>query len=194
MKPAELSALVGSLAPKLGLRPRTDVSEPGWTFWELKNLNRHRVIGFLDQQRPLKDGGALGDEIRGAVGRHFKAAWWRGMAFGVVADVGSLSLGPDDLKHLVDARENSKGDLQWVVLAAGDASTAIGVHTWVEAYLSPVYRGLVGSLKAKGFNVATAVREKDGLMRVITGVADFDMAVRTLGARRKFLPEFRDSA
>jgi hypothetical protein len=58
---------------------------------------------------------------------------------GVVADVGAIALSPDDLKALVDVRENEQGDLQWVVLVASDVRVALGVHTWVEGYLSPVY-------------------------------------------------------
>ncbi len=188
--PPTLAAFIADPARQLGLLPREDIREPGWTFWELRTLNRHRVIGLVTEHRQFKDVPDLGAEIRLVVGRHFKAAWWRGMAYGVAADVPSISLKPDDLKVLVDVRDNSEGTLQWVILAAGDAHAAVGVHTWIEAYLSPVYRSILQSLTAAGYRVATAVRQKDGLMRFLTGVADLDLALHGFGPRRAF-PEFR---
>ena len=173
-----LAAFIAKPARQRGLQPRDDIREPGWTFWELRTLNQ------------FKDARDLEAEIRGAVSRHFKCAWWRGMAYGVVADVPMISLQPDDLKVLVDVREFSKGTLQWVVLAAGDAHAAVGVHTWMETYLSPVYRSILQSLTAAGYRVATAVRQKDGLMRFLTAVADLDLALHGFGPRRAF-PEFR---
>ena len=114
------------------------------------------------------------------------------MAYGVVADVPAISLSPDDLKVLVDVRENSKGTLQWVILATGPAHAAIGVHTWMEAYLSPVYRGTLETLSKGGFQVARVRKEKDGLMKFLTGVADVNAVVRSFGARKEAFPEFRD--
>ena len=119
-----LAAFIAEPARQRGLQPRDDIREPGWTFWELRTLNRHRVVGLVTEHRQFKDARDLEAEIRGVVSRHFKCAWWRGMAYGVVADVPTISLQPDDLKVLVDVRENSNGTLQWVVLAAGAISLA----------------------------------------------------------------------
>ena len=96
------------------------------------------------------------------------------------------------LKILVDVRENSKGTLQWVILAADTARAAIGVHTWMEAYLSPVYRKTLDALARAGYHIASARKEKDGLMKFLTGVANMDAALSSLGARREAFPEFRD--
>jgi hypothetical protein len=189
----DVPALITDAVGRRGLSPRNDLAERGWRFWELRTLNRHRVVAFFDQHRPIADARALNEEIRGTVTRHFRSAWWRGMAYGVVADVASIAIATDDLKTLVDVRDNPRGTLQWVVLAAGDARTALSVHTWMETYLSPVYRDMVQALKGAGFQVATARREKDGLMKLLTAVADFDLALTTLGTRRKAFPEFRDT-
>jgi hypothetical protein len=190
--PPDLASSIGSAAMQRDLRPRNDLGEPGWTFWELRTLNLHRVVGLLKERRQFAAARDLEAEIRGAVSRNFKRSWWRGMAYGVVADVAAVSLSPDDLKTLVDVRENSRGTLQWVVLVARDARVALGVHTWMEAYLSPVYRGILQALAQTGYRVASAKREKDGLMKFLAGVADFDVALRSLGARREAFPEFRD--
>lgn len=185
-----LAAFIAEPARQRGLQPRDDIREPGWTFWELRTLNRHRVVGLVTEYRQFKDSADLGAEIREVVSRHFKCAWWRGMAYGVVADMPTISLQPDDLKVLVDVRENSKGTLQWVIVAAGDAHAAVGVHTWMETYLSPVYRSILQALTAAGYRVATGVRQKDGLMRFLTAVADLDLALHGFGPRRAF-PGFR---
>jgi len=190
--PPDLSSIVGSLASSRRLTLRTDLAEPGWTFWELRTLNMHRVIGLLTGDREFDDARQLEAAIRGAVSRHFKRAWWRGMAYGAVVQAGAISLGADDLKRLVDVRENAQGTLQWVILVSSHAPVALGVHTWMEAYLSPVYRGALQALTAHAYRVASATKEKDGLMKFLTGVADLDVALGSLGTRRKAFPEFRD--
>ncbi len=115
------------------------------------------------------------------------------MAYGVVADVPAISLSLDDLKVLVDIYDNKKGTLQWVILVTVDARVALGVHTWMEAYLSPGYRGILQALSDAGYCVASARREKDGLMRFLTGVADAEAAIGSFGTRRAAFPEFRNS-
>jgi hypothetical protein len=49
-----------------------------------------------------------------------ECAWWRGTAYGVVADVPAISLNLDDRKVLVDLYANAEGTLQWVVLVTGE--------------------------------------------------------------------------
>ncbi len=188
----DLASIITMAVTPRKLRLRTDAREPGWTFWELRTLNMHRVVGLLREDRPLADARALEASIRGAVSRRFKCSWWRGMGFGVVAQVAALPLRPDDLKVLVDVRENSKGTLQWVVLVARATPVAVGVHTWMETYLSPVYRGILQGLGAGGYQISSATRDKDGLMKVLTGVADLEVALVSLGTRSGAFPGFPD--
>ena len=191
--PSLASIITPAVAPR-GLTLRADVSVPDWTFWELRTLNRHRVVALFKARRPFASVQQLNDEIRGVLSGAFKRAWWRGIAYGVVVDVSTLSLKPDDLKALVDVRENSRGDVQWVVLAAVDRHAAIGVHTWMEAYLSPSYQAILLSLQSARFTITSVKREKDGLMKFLTGVANLEMAMHTLGQKRVAFPEFQNIA
>ena len=109
---SDLSSIIASAAAQRNLRLRNDLNEPGWTFWELRTLNRHRVVGLLNEYRQFTDAHDLEAEIRGIVSRNFKCSWWRGMAYGVVAEMSAISLSPDGLKTLVDVRENENGTLQ----------------------------------------------------------------------------------
>ena len=190
--PSDIVSIVDAAARERTLRPRNDLREPGWRFWELRTLNRHRVIGLLNAARPFTDARDLEAEIRGGVSRNFKTSWWRGMAYGVVAQVPAIATSPEDLRVLVDVRESSKGTLQWVILTASHASVALGVHTWMEAYLSPAYRSTLRGLTERGYRVSTATREKDGLMKLLTSAADWRTAALSLGSRREAFPEFRD--
>jgi hypothetical protein len=176
------------------MRPRNDLSEPGWTFWELRTLNMHRVVGLACEYRQFADARDLEATIRGVLTRNFKRAWWRGIAYGVVVEVSDISLRSDDLKLLVDIRENEKGTLQWVILVGSHARIAVGVHTWIEGYLSPVYRNILQALTAKGYQVASIRRQKDGLMKFLTAVADVDLAIQSLGTRKTLFPESREIA
>ena len=190
--PLDWPAVIASAAVRRPLRPRTDLGESGWTFWELRTFNLHRVVGLLQADREFAGADDLGAEIREVVSRSFQRSRWRGMAYGVVAEVAAISLRPDDLARLVDIRENAKGTLQWVILVAGEGPVALGVHTWVEGYLSPVYRGALQALAEAGYQVTSVKREKDGLMRVLTSVADVNVAIRSLGTLREAFPEFQD--
>jgi hypothetical protein len=187
-----LSSIITSAVAPRALRPRNDLREPGSTFWELRTLNLHRVVGFLQHSRQFADARDLESTIRGSVTRNFKCSWWRGMGLGVVAQVATIPLSVDDLKVLVDVRENSKGTMQWAILVTSDTHVAIGVHTWMETYLSPVYRGILEGLAEAGCRVSSATRNKDGLMQLLTGVADLEAALLSLGTRRQAFPEFRD--
>jgi hypothetical protein len=52
---------------------------------------------------------------------------------------------------LVDVRENEKGTPQRVILVASHARVALGVHTWIEGYLGPVYRDTLQALAKAGY-------------------------------------------
>jgi len=91
-------------------------------------------------------------------------------------------LGPDDLKVLVDVRENEKGTLQWVVLVASDARIALGVHTWIEGYLSPVYRDTLQALAKTGYGSSggypnRARRRAARTTGVIAGINPFSLVL-----------------
>ena len=192
MAGANLSSIITSAVTPRVLRPRNDLREPGWTFWELRTLNMHRVVGLLQHYRQFADAHDFEATIRAAATRNFKCSWWRGMGLGIVAQVATIPMRGDDLKVLVDVRENSKGTMQWVVLVTGDTQRAIGVHTWMETYLSPVYRGILQGLAEAGCRVSSVTRNKDGLMKLLTGVADLETALLSLRARKHAFPEFRD--
>jgi len=189
---ADLPWIIASATALRGLRPRQDFLEPNWSFWELRNLNIHRVVGLFDERRQFAGARDLEAEIRRVVSRRFKRSWWRGMAYGVVAVVGAVSLSPDDLKMLVDVRENQSGTLQWVILTSSDTRVALGVHTWIEGRLSPVYRDILQALDETKYHITSTKRDKDGLMKFLTGAADVNVAIRSLGTRRTAFPEFRE--
>ena len=179
----DLPAIIETAALKRKLQRRSDLAENGWTFWELRTLNMHRVVGLVHEYREFANAPDLAEEIRSAISRNFKRSWWRGLAYGVIAEVNSISWSPAELEVLVDIYENAKGVLQWVILVANDTRASIGVHTWMEAYLSPVYRDTLQALTAAGFRVKTAVKGKDGLLKFLTGVSE------TKGIA---FPEYRD--
>jgi len=185
----DLPSIVNSAATQRQLKSRTDLHERGWAFWELRNLNMHRVVGLFRPDSPIVDAGTLDTTLRGVLGRTFKRGWWRGIAYGVVVDAGSLSPAPDDLKVLVDGRENTKGTMQWVVLVDGQARKVTGVHTWIEGYLGPVYRAVLQALADQGYQISSVMKDKDGLMRFLTAVADARSAAIT---GRPTFPEFQD--
>lgn len=171
ISPSDLSNAISAFVARRGLTLRTGLDDTGWTFWELRTLNRHRAVGFLGDCRKPADVQQLGSDIRGLVSRNFKRAWWRGFAYGIVAEVQTIACKPADLEGLVDIYENRNGVLQWVILVGVNDGAVVGVHTWMETFLSPVYREILQTLAAAGYRVSTAVKGKDGLLKFLTGVA-----------------------
>jgi hypothetical protein len=49
-------------------------------------------------------------------------------------------------------------------------------------------------LAGSGYRVTSVKREKDGVMKFLTGVADVNVAIRSLGTTRVAFPEFREMA
>ncbi len=163
------------------LKARAEIGDADWSFWERKNLNLHRVVAAWRRGDGITDVAGVRESVRTAIGRHFRRAWWRGLAFGAAVEVDSIGVDPMDLAELVDGRENVHGTWQWVALVARDGR-ALGVHTWIEGYLSPVYLRLLERLRSQGFEVASARKEQDGLMRLLTA------------ARPGLFPRFRDAS
>jgi len=186
---APLSNIVTSAVTPKSMQLRSNLPEPGWTFWERRTLNIHRVVGLSRAERRFTDAHTLDAELRATFARNFQRAWWRGIAYGAVVNVGTLKLTPDDLKILVDEYENNKGTMQWVILLTGDARKATGVHTWIEGFLSPVYRAVLQALSDSGYQIESVMKEKNGLMRFLTAVADARTRAYTGHAA---FPEFRD--
>jgi hypothetical protein len=172
----DLAAIVGRAADIRSLRQRTDIVDPGWTFWELRNLNIHRVVALLETDAAFADVGALGSVVRPAIARHFRRAWWRGLACGVVVGSGGEPWTPAQLSALVDERERRVAIVQWVLSVDAAGGAAVGVHTWLESYLSPVYRAALDGLASSGVRIATGIRERDGLLRLLTDVAELEGA------------------
>jgi len=181
----DLSAVISAAAAPRQLRGRDDLAASGWTFWELRTLNRHRAIGLWRTDRSIGDAHVLEAEMRGTMQRNFKRRWWRGFAYGCVAELGAVPWSAKDLESLVDIYENAHGVLQWVVLVARQSRSAIGVHTWMETFLTGVYGDTLQALERAGYTVTTGVRGKDGLLKFITGVS---------AARGVAFPEFHARA
>jgi hypothetical protein len=187
----DVHALVSPVLQDRKLRPRHDIAEPGWAFWELRNLNMHRLVGVARPQQAFADADAVESYVRDTMTRHFKRSWWRGMAYGVVLDRVSVDC-LDALIDIVDVIDNSKGTLQWAVLLAPGAPVAIGVHTWIEGYLSPVYRRLMDELRRLRFDVTSLIRPRDGLAGMLFEINDFRAAMASFNVRQHAFREFSE--
>jgi len=160
------------------LQPRDDIREPDWRFWERRNLNLHRVVALCRYAPPSAR--ELAARCRDTLALHFRCAWWRGLGFGVVVELREAAGFPEEYLPLVDGRANGQGTWQWLILVSGARRQAWGLHTWIEGYLSPLYRGVLDRLDEQGYSIESVRKEKDGLMRVLTA------------ARPARFPEFED--
>ena len=70
----DLSDAISNSVGRRGLNIRNDLHEPGRTFWELRTLNRHRMVGLLSDSRKCADTQGLNSQLRSAVSRNFERA------------------------------------------------------------------------------------------------------------------------
>lgn len=153
------------------LRLREDAGDAEWQVWEHKTFNIHRGVLCWRPSRSHLSFAEMTALVRESVKAHYPVSWWRGFGFGVLIEARAL---PPDLADIDDAiatRAAEKGTWQWTVFACEPARTCIGVHTWTEGYLSPVYRQLIARYESLGWSVGSFKKEKDHLMQFLTAAA-----------------------
>ena len=75
------------------------------------------------------------------------------------------------MEDWIDTRANRRGTWQWAIYACAPAEVAVGVHTWTEGFLSPVYRDLLDYYGSLNYEVGSFRKEKDQLMKFLTAAA-----------------------
>lgn len=150
----------------------TDLPSP-WRLWQHKTFNIHRGVVHWDTTSnraasPSVD--QMRDEVRAVVRDWFRPSWWRGFGFGAIV---SLAVADDSLQRvvdLVDVRNDAKGTWQWIVLYFPDCQAAVGVCTWTEGYLAPVYRNLLTAFEANGVTCESHRKDMDAVMKALVTI------------------------
>jgi hypothetical protein len=164
------------------LKPVSADLPPGWQLWEHKTLNMHRGVIHWDATAGGRTLADIRDRVRGLVRGSFRPAWWRGFGFGAVVSVEHADDSFARAADLVDVRNDRRGTWQWLVLHFPSLRAAVGVCTWTEGYLAPVYRGLLSALRGEGFTCESYQRDMDALMRRLVAIGEQLRAVkRALG-------------
>ena len=156
------------LNEKLHLREADGGSQ--WRLWEYKSINMHRGVLHWRPAQPVASCANLTSAVRQQVTVSYKRSWWRGFAFGALVEVPELPQDVALIESCIDTRANSKGTWQWMVLVCPPATTAIGVHTWIEGYLAPTYRALLAHYQSLDYCIGDFKKEKDRLLQFLTAV------------------------
>jgi hypothetical protein len=149
---------------------RQDILGTEWQLWEHKTLNIHRgVLHWRSENRePVLS--QMSQNIREQVESRFRIGWWRGFAFGVLIEAPAVPPDLSAIEDWIDVRANGKGTWQWIIYVCPKAGIAVGVHTWLEGYLSPVYQSLLASYQAQNYAVGSCKKDKGMLMEFLTTV------------------------
>ncbi|MBO0698250.1 MAG: hypothetical protein J2P46_07645 [Zavarzinella sp.] len=159
----------------------TDLPET-WRLWEHKTLNIHRGVIHWDATATDDTLADVREEVRAVVARYFRPAWWRGFGFGTVVSLGHADESFGRAAELIDVRNNRRGTWQWLALHFPKLREAVGVCTWTEGYLAPVYRDLLEALRGAGFRCQSYQRDMDALVKHLVTVAEkLRAAKRVLG-------------
>jgi hypothetical protein len=142
----------------------------GWDSWERKSLNMHRAVLHWDATGRKHTLDEIRDEVRTIVRERFRPSWWRGFGFGVIVSLADADDSLRDAFSLIDTRNNRAGVWQWLVLHFPALRMALGVRTWTEGFLAPVYRDLSAALRADGFTCEDHQKDMDALFKAIIAV------------------------
>lgn len=152
------------------LRPREISGDDQWQVWEHKTLNIHRGVLVWRPQQALS-----WHEMSEAISQQAQVAYkvrrWRGFGFGVIVESPTI---PEDIATIDEAihtQAQSRGTWQWCILVCPPVQTAIGIHTWMRGYLTPVYQELLLHYQTQGFEIGSCKKEKDRLLQFITTIA-----------------------
>jgi hypothetical protein len=155
------------------LRCRQSGANSDWRIWEHKTFNMHRGVVQWRLNHEAMSYDQMAQAVSERVQESFRLSWWRGFAFGALIESPTIPQDIAKIEATIDTRANSKGTWEWTVLACPQAQITVGVHTWAEVYLSPVYRGLIAYYESIGFQVGSFKKEKDKLMQFLTTVGRF---------------------
>ena len=150
------------------LKPVPAKTPGGWSVWEHKTLNMHRGVLHYRPERRDTTISELNTRVLEMRAAQFRVSWWRGFGFGVLVDIGRMPEDMESIGECIDPIENVKGNWQWIIVICDDPKAVIAMHTWVQGYLTPVYRGLLQHYKTSGYPVKSLKKEKGKLMRFLT--------------------------
>jgi hypothetical protein len=120
--------------------------------------------------------------IRQTVKQEFRPGWLRGFGFGAVVHLANV---PNDLATIVkfvDKRNKTCGVWQWVILCFDDEKVALGVHTWLQGYLRPVYDSLLQQIAALGYRCDSTDVEIDALQATLQKISKYGRAFHIASA------------
>jgi hypothetical protein len=164
------------------LKPWSVDLSPALQLWQYKSLNLHRGVIHWDATSNACTLSEIRDQVRAVVREHFRPSWWRGFGFGVVVSLNHVDDSFKDAADLVDVRNNSKGVWQWLVLHFPTSQTAVGIRTWTEGYLAPVYHDLVSALRNSGFSCDCFQKDMDAFQKTLLTIKQkLSVARRVLG-------------
>ena len=173
-------AIAARLTPK---EPRS-LSAP-YALWEIRRLQLHRGVVYLRSETP-SSASEIHERLRSIVADEFNLRWtWlRGFGFGAVIHTKSLPSDLHLLENCIDRRNRLCGVFQWVVFVSDEPAVAFGIHTWMEGYLSGIYRALLATVRAREIPCEAFVRDKG---------AFFAYAQRIVRLKGVSLAEFREA-
>jgi hypothetical protein len=164
------------------LKPHPAAVAGGWRLWQYKSLNRHRGVIHWDATNLRCTLPDISARVREVVRDHFRPAWWRGFGFGAIVSLNHFDASFEQLPSLIDTINNRRGVWQWIVLHFPAAQSAVGVHTWTQGFLAPVYADLISVLENQGVLCATHNREVHPLIRTLTAIHEKLRVIHLLGA------------
>jgi hypothetical protein len=155
-----------------------------WTLWQRKTLNIHRGIIHLDLRGSAVSLERVRDDVRRTVRDCFRPSWWRGFGFGTILSLSEADDSLTQVADLIDVRNNGKGTWQWIILHFESPSAAIGVCTWTEGYLAPIYREFLEERRQAGCLCESHKKDMDAVLKALHAIRKLsptNQALRVFG-------------
>jgi hypothetical protein len=123
---------------------------------------------------------SVGEQVRRSVQDVFRPSWWRGFGFGTVLSLREADDSPIHAANLIDVRNNGKGTWQWIILHFESPGAAIGICTWTEGYLAPIYREFLDKRRQAGCFCESHKKEMDAVLKALHSIRKLSPSYQVL--------------
>ncbi len=147
-------------------------SGEGLNVYQAKSFNRHSaVIQESARAESFSSERYVSTTRKKALAR-CKPNWLRGLALGTVLEIDRLPTNVELISDAIDTRQKGRVVWQWSVIAVRDQRLVLGLHTWMQVYLTPVYGDLLFQFAEEGFTIERFKKEKDRLMALLIKLSE----------------------
>ena len=149
---------------------------PHRDLWVYKTWDRHCAILRTVNNCPHFDPVDYSITARKRIVELTRPNFFRGLAFGTILELEEMAPNVTQLVDAIDTRQRSRSVWQWIVILFPREQIALGIHTWMQVFLTPFQRAILDALRQADWEVREFKKEKDAVMKFLQATSPHKFA------------------